>query len=200
VGYFFFAGLRTFVVVFANRYYGLADAALAVPLLVIGAVAVLGTVTGGRLADTLLRRGSHTARLVVAAVGYLVAVIGFGPGLLVTAVPIAVAFFSLGAAGLAAANPPLDAARLDIVPGRLWGRGESVRTVTRLAAETIAPIVFGVTADHLGGRGESGTGLRNAFLVMLVPLVINGAMVAASRRTYPTDTVTATASDRLGRD
>jgi hypothetical protein len=68
--------------------------------------------------------------------------------------------------------------------------------VTRLVAEAIAPIVFGVTADHLGGRGDSGTGLRNAFLVMLVPLAVNGALVAAARRTYPTDTVTASASDR----
>lgn len=196
VGYFFFAGLRTFAVVFAMRYYGLAEGALTVPLAVIGAVAIMGTVSGGRLADALLRRGQHTARLVVAATGYLVAAVGFAPGLLVTALPLVVAFFSFGAAGLGAANPPLDAARLDIVPGRLWGRAESVRTLTRLAAEAIAPILFGLTADHLGGRGHSGLGLRNAFLIMLVPLVVNGVMVAMCRRAYPTDTVTANASNR----
>jgi predicted MFS family arabinose efflux permease len=196
VGYFFFAGLRAFAVVFAMRYYRLAESALTVPLLVIGAAAILATISGGRLADALLRRGKHTARLVVAATGYLFAAIGFAPGLLVTALPLAVAFLAVGAAGLGAANPPLDAARLDIVPGQLWGRAESVRTLTRLAAEAVAPILFGVTADLLGGQHESGTGLRNAFLVMLVPLAINGVLVATCRRTYPTDTVTATASNR----
>jgi predicted MFS family arabinose efflux permease len=196
VGYFFFAGLRTFVVVFALRYYGLGEKSLVLPLLVIGAAATFGTVSGGRLADALLRRGKHTIRLTVAATGYVIAAIGFAPGFLTPAVPLAVAFFSLGGIGLGAANPPLDAARLDIVPSRLWGRGESVRTLTRLVAEAIAPVVFGVTADHLGGRGSSGTGLRNAFLIMLVPLVVAGAIVAFGRRTYPTDTVTAAASDR----
>jgi predicted MFS family arabinose efflux permease len=196
MGYFFFAGLRTFAVLFAIRYYGLTGIALGVSLVVIGAAAVVGTVSGGRLADTLLRRGTHIARLVVAATGYLVAVVGFAPGLLATAVPVAIGFLALGTVGLAGANPPLDAARLDIVPGRLWGRGESVRTLTRLGAEAIAPILFGVSADYLGGDGHSGSGLRNAFLIMLVPLAINGVLVAACRRTYPTDTVTATASDR----
>ncbi len=196
VGYFFLASVRTFSVIFATRYFGLVEAALVVPVLVIGAAAVLGTVSGGRIADTLLRQGKHTARLVVAAVGYLVAAIGFAPGLLATTVPVAVAFFSLGAAGLAGANPPLDAARLDIVPDRLWGRAESVRTVTRLLAEALGPILFGVAADHLGGQGNSGTGLRTAFLIMLAPLAVNGVLVATCRRTYPTDTVTATASNR----
>jgi predicted MFS family arabinose efflux permease len=139
VGYLFFAGLRTFALVFATRYYGLAETALALPVLVIGAAAITGTNAGGRLADALLRRGKRTARLVFAALGYLVAAIGFAPGLPVTAVPLVVAFFALGAAGPGGANPPLDAARLDIVPGRLWGRAESVRTLTRLAAEAIAP-------------------------------------------------------------
>jgi MFS family permease len=173
----------------------LAEVALVVPLAVIGAAAVVGTVTGGRLADALVRHGSHSARLMVAAGGYLVAAIGFAPGLVVGA-PIALALFAVGGAGLAGANPPLDAARLDIVPARLWGRAESVRTVTRLGAEAMGPVLFGFAADQLGGQTESGTGLRNAFLVMLGPLAVNGALVASCRRMYPTDTVTATANDR----
>jgi hypothetical protein len=40
---------------------------------------------------------------------------------------------------LAAANPPLDAARLDVMPPRLWGRAEGTRSVVRTGLEALAP-------------------------------------------------------------
>ncbi|MDG4801435.1 MFS transporter [Micromonospora sp. WMMD980] len=200
VGYFFFAGLRTFVVVFAVRHFGVSQTALGALVPVIGVAALAGAVLAGRLTDRALAGGRLDVRIVVPAAGYTLAAVLFLPGVWVTSVATALPLIALGAAGLAAANPPLDAARLDIVPGRLWGRAESLRTMLRLVAEAAAPATFGWVADQLGGPAgrSSGTGLRNAFLVMLVPLLANGMLLLAARRTYPTDVATATASDRAG--
>jgi hypothetical protein len=109
--------------------------------------------------------------------------------------------FTAGAAGLAAANPPLDAARLDIVPSGLWGRAESLRTVLRLAAEAVAPVSFGFAADLLGGEGgrTGASGLRDAFLIMLVPLLANAVLIVRARRTYLTDAATAAAAEKGSR-
>jgi predicted MFS family arabinose efflux permease len=199
VGYFFFAGLRTFAVVFAVRHYHLPQGAVSLLVLVIGAGALAGVLLGGRAADRAVRRGHPTARVVLPSIGYAAAALLFAPGLLLTNVWTALGLFAVAGGFLAAANPPLDAARLDVVPARLWGRAESVRTVSRLAAEAAAPVAFGLTADRLGGSAGTGAGLRNAFLIMLVPLLANAAIMLLSRRTYPADVATATASDRAVR-
>ena len=69
-----------------------------------------------------------------------------------TAVPylVAAAFF------LGAQNPPLDAARLDIMPPLLWGRAEAVRTMLRSLAMALAPLLFGAVSDHVFGGGRVG--------------------------------------------
>jgi predicted MFS family arabinose efflux permease len=198
LGYFFFAGLRTFAVIFAVRHFGVSQGALGALLPFLGIGAVLGTVLGGRLTDAALRRGRTKVRITVPAVGFVAAAVFFVPGVTLTSIVVALPLIVLGTAALSAANPPLDAARLDIVPARLWGRAEGLRTVTRLAAEALAPAAFGLLADvldGLAGRG-GGTGLRNAFLIMLVPLLANGLIMLAARRTYPVDVATAAASDQ----
>jgi predicted phage tail protein len=93
-----------------------------------------------------------------------------------------------------ASNPPLDAARLDIIVPRLWGRAEAVRTVIRASLQALAPLVFGAVAQYLfGGRHH---GLEDTFLVMLVPLLASGLILMLARRTYGTDVATADASLR----
>jgi sugar phosphate permease len=81
----------------------------------------------------------------------------------------------------------LEAARLDIVPAGLWGRAEGVRTVLRLVGEAAAPLLFGIVADDFGGRAGTGIGLRNAFLIMLIPLALNGLILLTGRRRYLAD-------------
>src|ERR1039458_1558672 len=51
-----------------------------------------------------------------------------------------------GAALVSAAYPSLQAARLGIMPARLWGRAESVRTLGRSLTEAVAPLAFGGSA------------------------------------------------------
>lgn len=196
IGYFFFAGLRTFSVEFSTNHYDLSRATVSGLVPIIGLGALVGVLSGGRLADRLMRHGRPSARVSVPAVAYIIAAILFLPGLLTTTAVFAILVFTLAAGALAAANPPLDAARLDVVDYRLWGRAESIRTVLRMAAEAIAPLAFGFLADLLGGAGGGrASGLEYTFLIMLVPLVANGLILRRARRTYPRDVASAVASD-----
>ena len=63
LGYFFFAGLQTFALLFVKGHYhaNQATSELVLALLVIGAV--IGTLVGGRLPDVLLKRGDLGARM-----------------------------------------------------------------------------------------------------------------------------------------
>ena len=151
LGYFFFAGLQTFGVVFVRGHYhvGQASAELALVLLVIGAL--IGTLASGRLTDLAMRRGLLEARVWVPAICYLAAAALFVPGVLIDHLTPALWFDVGGAALLSAANPPLDAARLDIMPAGLWGRAESTRTFLRSLAQALAPLLFGALADLIAG-------------------------------------------------
>ncbi len=187
VGYFFFAGMRTFAIAFLRQHFGLSQAAATTLLVTLGLGSLAGVLLGGRIADRLMKRGRVDARIVVGTAAYVAAALILAPALASGNLIVAAPLFVLGGVGLSAANPPLDAARLDIVPPRLWGRAESVRTVLRQVAQAGAPVVFGVVADALGGRASHGTGLEYAFLIMLVPLGLSGLIVWRARRTYPGD-------------
>lgn len=64
-------------------------------------------------------------------------------------------FLWLAGAALAGVNPPLDAARLDVMPSGLWGRAEGVRTLLRSVVVAIAPLLFGFISDQLSGAGRA---------------------------------------------
>jgi hypothetical protein len=97
----------------------------------------------------------------------------------------------LAAFGLSAQNPPLNAARLDIMPAPLWGRAEGIRTFLRTAAQALAPMLFGFTSDYVFGGGQHA--LKWTFLVMLAPLAVAALYLFRALRTYPTDVATAAA-------
>jgi predicted MFS family arabinose efflux permease len=207
LGYFFFGGVRTFAVVFARGRFDLGQSAATSLLVLVGLGGLLGVLVTGRLADRLIRHGRVAARPVVAGASLLVAAALFVPGLLSTALVPALVLFALGAAGVGGANPPLDAARLDIVHYGLWGRAESVRSVLRYGAEAVAPVLFGVVSTAFGGHGatfgeprgasDNGPALAHTFLIMLVPLVAAGLVLCVqARRTYARDVATALASER----
>jgi hypothetical protein len=104
---------------------------------------------------------------------------------------VAIPLLTAGTGLLAAANPPLDAARLDVIPARLWGRAESVRTFVRTLGEFSAPLLFGYAASDIFGHH----GLMWTFLLSLVPLWAAGLLGLAALRSYPRDVATSNASD-----
>jgi predicted MFS family arabinose efflux permease len=216
LGYFFLAGLRTFAVMFAQSHFGLSVSMISFLVVVLGVGAVGGTLWGGRLADRLLGRGQADARMVVAGVGFVAAALLFLPGAISTSIALSMPIFVAASAALCLPNPALDAARLDIVPSGLWGRGESVRTFFRSILESFAPLVFGLVSSLLAGGAVMGTGagvasdqsshippavgrgLEYTFLIMLVPLLASGLMLLHQRATYLRDVVTAGESERTG--
>jgi MFS family permease len=214
LGYFFFAGLQTFGILFVRGHYHVsqATAELALVTLVLGAL--LGTLLSGRITDLALRRGFLEARVIAPSACYLGAVLLFIPGVLISHLTPALWFDVAGAALLSAANPPLDAARLDIMPSGLWGRAESTRTFLRSLAQALAPLMFGGLADLIAGIApeqtpigthsplispSAATGLKFSILIMLVSLAWAGVFLARARHTYPSDLVTAAASEQRGR-
>jgi MFS family permease len=210
LGYFFFAGLQTFGILFVRGHYHVsqATAELALVMLVLGAL--LGTLLSGRITDLALRRGFLEARVVAPSVCYLGAAVLFVPGVLISHLTPALWFDVGGAALLSAANPPLDAARLDIMPSGLWGRAESTRTFLRSLSQALAPLLFGGLADLVAGIApeqtpigthspvispSAATGLEFSILIMLVSLAWAGVFLARARHTYARDIVTAGASE-----
>lgn len=216
LGYFYFSGLQTFAVLFVVYHYGTgqATASLVLGLLIVGMV--IGTLIAGRLTDVMLSHGFLEARLWVPAVCYVGAAGLLIPGIAISKLTPALWFDVGGAALLAAANPPLDAARLDIMPAKLWGRAESTRTLLRSLAQAIAPLLFGALSQLIAGitpeqtpigthaheaaskasTPANASGLEVTFLILLVAVFSAGWFLIRSRKSYPSDVATAAASQR----
>jgi MFS family permease len=211
LGYFYFAGLSTFALLFVRGHYHASQATAELVLGLLVAGAMVGTLVSGRYTDMLVQRGSINSRIVVPALCYIGAAVLLIPGIVSSQLTPAVWFDTAGAALLAAANPPLDAARLDIMPAGLWGRAESTRTVLRSLAQALAPLLFGGLADVIAGiapaQAPIGThpgivspstarGLEFSFLILLATLIGAGLFLLRARATYPRDVATAAASNQ----
>jgi MFS family permease len=210
LGYFYFAGLQTFALLFVKGHYhaSQATAELLLALLVVGAV--IGTVAGGRLTDLMLKRGNLTARVWFPGACYLGAALVLLLGLIGSSLTPAVWFDVAGVGLISAANPPIQAARLDVVPAGLWGRAASVLTAIRSFAQALAPLIFGGLSQLIAGilpqqapigthpqapSSSATTGLQVSFLIMLVVLVGAGALLLRARNTFASDVATAAASE-----
>jgi len=188
-GYYFLAGVQTFGNEFVGGQFHVGQAVANLLLLVVGAGAVGGVLASGPISDALLHRGQLNARINTATVGAVATVVLFIPALITHSAFTALPYLIFAAAALSAQNPPIDAARLDIMPPWLWGRAEGVRTFLRTAAQSLAPVLFGAVADYIFGGGTQG--LRWTFVVMLLPLAAAAVFLYGARRLYPRDVATA---------
>lgn len=210
LGYFFFGALITFGIVFMRNRFGLGQAVATTLSVALGAGAIIGVLIAGRLADWLIQRGRINARVVVAAAAFLIAATCFLPALLIANICIAAPLLFLGAVALGGANPPLDAARLDIMHFDLYGRAESVRAMLRYTAQAISPLAFAgvfiVLSDGgnllgvaVGNIPQASGALAHTFALMLIPLVAGGGLMFRAARSYPRDVATARASEQRSR-
>ena len=191
-GYFFLAGVQTFGIEFTTHQYGIDQALANLLLLVVGIGAIGGVLLGGALGDLLLHRGVLNGRIIVSAIAAAAAAFLFLPALLTHSATTAVAYLFFAALAISAQNPPLDAARLDIMVPLLWGRAEGVRTALRTGAQALAPLLFGAVSDYVFGGGRSG--LQWTFILMLIPLAASANFLFNALATYPRDVATAAAS------
>jgi sugar phosphate permease len=206
LGYFYFQGIETFGIVFLAGRYGMSHVTATLALVGIGLAAVVGVIAGGAMADRRLHAGDVTGRITIGGLSFVVGALLFLPGLLIPSTGVALACFVLAGVAFGARNAPLDAARLDVMHHRLWGRAEGVRTVVRRLLSAGAPVTFGVMADHLAtggaiqgaqgfGATASAEGLHLTFLILLVTLLAGGALTFRARPTYELDVATAVASE-----
>lgn len=191
LGYYFFSGMRAFVTIYFTQHYGMGRAAFSPLIFIVGIGGLIGVIASGRISGWFLNRGKLTARIIVPGIALLGAALLLAIGIWVTNPLWGVASLTVGAALLAAAIPPIDAARLDIIHPALWGRGESGRTALREALEGAAPLLFGIVSTWLGGGTQ---GLERTFLLMLLALLAASALAIPACRTYPRDVATAAAS------
>jgi predicted MFS family arabinose efflux permease len=184
--------VQTFGIEFSTKHYGIAAALANLLLLVVGSGAIAGVLAGGWVTDRLLRRGYINARILVPALAAGATAVLFVPALFTTSVGTAVPYLMLAVFMLAAQNPPLDAARLDVVVPLMWGRAEGIRTFLRTGAQALSPVLFGAVSDYVFGGGHNA--LRWTFVVMLGPLVASAVILARGLRSYPRDVASAAAS------
>ncbi|MDE3202679.1 MAG: MFS transporter [Acidobacteriota bacterium] len=212
-GYFFLAGLETFAELYFRERYDVGQGLATLLFLVVAAGAVFGVVVSGRVTDGLIARGRTSARVLVGAVAYIATTVWFVPGVLSRTLVLSLPLFFLAAFSVGAANPPVDAARLDIVPSRLWGRAEAVRTALRQVLQGAAPLLFGLVSQAFGG-GRAGLstgvdtsalkgsataahGLELAFVVLAIPMLVGGAVLWLCRSAYIREVLAAHRSDQL---
>jgi MFS family permease len=206
-GYFFSTGLSTFgVALLCGRFQiGQALATILIPVLGVGALT--GVLSTGRIADRLTAGGHINARIMLGGAAFLAAAVFILPTLLTDSLPLALVFAFLAGIALGGVNPPLNAARLDIVHSQLWGTAEAVRSTLVSLSTGLAPVIFGAVSTTLGRGDRANAGnvgpsaasaLGHTFLIMLVTLIIAAALLLClARRTYPRDVATAMASELL---
>jgi MFS family permease len=193
LAYYFLSGARAFAMIYITQHYHIARSVVSPLVLVVGVGALAGTIAGGRLAERLLRKGKADARIAVAAIALALSVPILGVAIWTSNALLGIGLLTIGAGVMSAAVAPIDAARLDIVHSRLWGRGEAGRMALRSAFEGGAPLLFGALSEWLGG-GRSG--LMWTFLIMLAPMLVAGLLGVTARKTYLRDVATAAASSR----
>ena len=211
MGYFYYSGLSAFALLFVKGHYHSSQATSELVLAVLVVGGVVGTLISGRLTDLMLARGMLRARVVVPAACYVVAALLLIPGFYSAHLTPALWFDFAGVALIAAANPPIQAARLDIMPAALWGRATSAQTAIRSLAQAIAPTLFGALTGLIAGfvpnqapigtrpdapSSHTATGLEVTFLIMLASLIVGGIFIARAQSTYATDVATAAASSQ----
>jgi MFS family permease len=211
LGYFYFAGLQTFALLFVKGHYHASQAAAELALALLVAGLVVGSVVGGRVSDALLERGKLAARMWFPGACYLGAAFLLALGLLGSHLTPALWFDVGGSTLISAANPPIQAARLDVVPSGLWGRTSSALTVVRSLAQALAPLLFGALSELVAGivpkpapigthphapSSTAATGLQVTFLIMLVALVAAAVFLFRASETFASDVAAAAASER----
>lgn len=187
---------------------GLSESVASTMAVGLGLGSIIGVLFTGRLADRLIARNFITARIVVGGVMFLLTAGLLLPALMTRMLAIVAPLFFFAAVALGGTNPPLDAARLDIIPSRLWGRAESIRTSLRYVFEALAPLAFGFFSSMFGGGGsaygstsqtikQGARGLDDAFLLLLIMPALAGVILLIAYRSYPCDAATALATEHM---
>ncbi|WP_308389962.1 MFS transporter [Acidithiobacillus sp. AMEEHan] len=194
--YFYFTGLLVFADLYLMQRFDLPADTASILFMGLGSGGIFGVLLSGWFADRLLHRHIVAARVWVAAGAFFLTVLAFLPAFLLHSVWVAAPCFFLAALFLGATNPTLDAARLDIMHSRLWGRAESIRNLVRYTLVGLAPLMIGLLVGYFQkSDGQGAEALGHAFLLLLVLLLTAGVAMVFAAFTYPRDVATVLASE-----
>lgn len=189
-----------------DLYHLSADNAALFSGVIIVLAGLIGTVTGGFLAD-LLNRRNPGARVLVCGIGFLLSAPSFAACLLIHNFAIFTAMFVLTVILVSIYNGPSTAATQDVVPSVLRATALAlVLLLAHLLGDAFSPTIVGVLASafdptHLHFHNNAaGQDLGLALLVTCTPaLVIAGLVGVFGARWMKDDIVAAEEADRLAK-
>ena len=158
---------------------------------VFGLGAAVGVLSGGFLADRLLRRGIVNARIHVVVVSSILATIIFVPAFASNSLAITLPLFLVGGFFLTLPVAPADAMLTDVVVAPLRGRAAGLRSIVR-SGSSLMILVVGVLKGFFG--------LQTALVAITPVYAVGGLIMLLAARTYPSDLAFVAAESRRLRD
>lgn len=172
------AGLGFWGVPYFKEVHHLSASAAGGYVVVFGLGAAIGVVSGGFVADRLLRRGIVNARIYVVVVSSMIATTAFIPGFASKSLAVTLPFFLVGGVFLTLPVAPADALLTDVVVAPLRGRAAALRSMVRSVAG-VMPLVIGALKGVFG--------LQTALVAITPVYALGGLIMLAAARTYPSD-------------
>lgn len=185
------AGLGFWGVPYFKEVHGLSASAAGGYVVIFGLGAAVGVLSGGFVADRLLRRGIVNARIYVVTVSSLIATALFVPAFASTSLSVTAPLFVIGGIFLTLPVAPADALLTDVVVAPLRGRAAALRSIVRSAAG-LAPLLIG------GLKGL--TDLRTALVIVTPIYAVGGLIMLLAARYYPGDLAFVVAESRRARE
>jgi MFS family permease len=182
-------GLSFWGVTFFERVHHLGPAFAGLLTTVLGAGSAIGILTGGFLADRLLRRGHVNARVYVVAAGSIAASLVLAPAFASTSLWLSAPLIFIGGIMLTLPIAPAEALLTDVVPQQLRGRGAMVRQIVRTASYA-GPYLIGVVSVAIASHSSSASttvGLHWAIVAVCPLYALGGLIMLAALRHYPRD-------------
>jgi MFS family permease len=177
-------GLSFWGVEYFKRVHHLGPAAAGGFATVLGAGSAVGILTGGMLADRLLRRGHVNARVYVAAFGAIAATLVLVPAFASTNLAVSAPLLFVGGVLLTVPIAPAEALCTDVVLPELRGRGAMVRQIVRTGSWA-GPYLIGLISDLIAPN--TALGLRWAIVTVCPFYALGGLIMLGAARYYPRD-------------
>src|SRR5207244_1659120 len=112
----------------------------------------IGTIAGGYLADTLLKRGIPSARLLVPAIGFLASTPIIAAALQTNSIVSFLILMFFATAMIQSSSGPLTALSQDVIIPARRARAVAISLLlTHLLGDAFAPFAIGSLSDALGG-------------------------------------------------
>ncbi|MEY2452476.1 MAG: hypothetical protein QOD92_2050 [Acidimicrobiaceae bacterium] len=180
-------GLGFWAIPYFQDVHGLSHEEAGGYAVVFGLGAAVGVLSGGYVADRLLRRGMVNARIYVVVVSTIIATIIFVPAFASSSLAVTLPLFLVGGVFLTLPIAPADAMMTDVVVAPLRGRAAGLRSIVR-SGSSLMILIIGILKGVFG--------LQTALVAITPVYAIGGLVMLLAARTYPADLAFVAAESR----